>query len=194
MSNPVFMGHAHKLYGWNECYTALNYLFIPIYLYLWLLKKLPRCLKELLIGEKLQEIMLAQGVSVSEKYKYTCCKWLWDKTTMGSEQQCSALDFWGSTIFFSSAKRFSLVSSPYAPLWPFGIVWNSNKANYKGRRKTEGQHNRGAVRHPLLQLHTAEKSDPQQQQASVRSNPSCTGYGTMARACKKSVLMLRDTQ
>lgn len=39
MSNPVFMGHAHKLYGWNECCAALKYLFIYAYLYLWLLKK-----------------------------------------------------------------------------------------------------------------------------------------------------------
>lgn len=110
-----------------------TYLFIPIYL--WLLKKLLLCLKELLIGDKLREITLARGFSVPEQCKYTCCKRLWDKTTMESEQQCSALDFWGSTVFCSSTKGFSLVSSSYAPLWPFGIVC----IRRKGKKQQQSQ-------------------------------------------------------
>lgn len=39
MSIPVFMGHAHKFYGWNECCASLKNLFIHAYLYLWLKKK-----------------------------------------------------------------------------------------------------------------------------------------------------------
>lgn len=157
-----------------------TYLVIPIYL--WLLKKLLLCLKELLIGDKLREITLARGFSVPEQCKYIHAVSGYETRQPWKVNSSAALWISGAPLYSALQQKAFHLSLVLMHL--FGLLGlsactgrgrNSNKANYKGWRKTEGQHNRRAVRHPLLQLHTAEKSDPEQQQASVRSNPSCWG-------------------
>lgn len=123
MSNPVFIGHAHKHYGWNKSCAILSYLYIHEYLYLWLLKKNPPCFKELLTGQMLEESTLTKVFQHLSTVNIHSLKGYKTITEINNSEDLRVSG--APKMPYSSSKVFSLVSSPCTPHWPFGIVSSS---------------------------------------------------------------------
>lgn len=144
-----------------------------------LLKKLPQYIKELLIGQKLQEITLTKvfqclsSVNIHPLSGY--------QTAMENEQQWRPPEFWGSTNALLFSKRANLRHQIC-------------RTNYKEQRKKAGVYTTEKYWDCYNSALQRNQTYPhQQQQPSVGSYASCMGYAT-GRACRKMVFLIRDTQ
>lgn len=141
MSNPVFMGHAHKLYGWNECCAALKYLFIYAYLFIYdFSKKITQCLKELLIGQKLEEITFTKVFHCLNSVNI--CPLSVYQTTMESEHQWRFLGLHQCPALQQKVFHLSPVPTHLFGLWGLSALHGEGgkncRANYKEQKKTVG--------------------------------------------------------
>lgn len=186
--------------GMNAVQHSSICLCMHIYIYDFL-KKNPQCLKELLIGQKLQEITLSKvfqylsSVNIHPLSVY--------QTTMESEHQWRLLDFWGSTnaplfskSFFTCLQslRTSLAFWDCQPSACIGGGKNC-RANYKEQKKKVGVCT--TEKYWVLRYNSAlqrNQTYPQQQQPSVGSNANCMGYAAAGRACRKRVFLIRGTR